>query len=90
MAADGAFLVILLVVAYEAGGAVAAGVLGAVRVIPSIVSAPFAPSLVMRFRGDRVLAAINVVRATMNALSSAQSPDDIAAKRGKRVEEILG
>ena len=64
MAADGAFLVILLVVAYEAGGAVAAGVLGAVRVIPSIVSAPFAPSLVMRFRGDRVLAAINVVRAT--------------------------
>src|SRR4029079_5625337 len=33
---------------------------------------------------------INVVRATMNALSSAQSPDDIAAKRGKRVEEILG
>jgi len=26
----------------------------------------------------------------MNALSSAQSPDDIAAKRGKRVEEILG
>lgn len=32
---------------------------------------------------------INVVRATMNALVSAQSPDDIAAKRGKRVEEIL-
>ena len=33
---------------------------------------------------------INVVRATMNALNSAQSPEDIAAKRGKRVEEILG
>jgi small subunit ribosomal protein S5 len=33
---------------------------------------------------------INVVRATMNALNSAQSPDDIAAKRGKSVEEILG
>ena len=32
---------------------------------------------------------INVVRATMNALTSVQSPDDIAAKRGKRVEEIL-
>ena len=70
MAADGAFLVILLVVAYEAGGAVAAGVLGAVRVIPSIVSAPFAPSLVMRFRGDRVLAAINVVRA-LGAIATA-------------------
>jgi small subunit ribosomal protein S5 len=33
---------------------------------------------------------INVVRATMNALTSTQSPDEIAAKRGKRVEEILG
>ena len=33
---------------------------------------------------------INVVRATINALSSVRSPDDIAAKRGKSVEEILG
>ena len=32
---------------------------------------------------------INVVRATMNALTGQQSPDDIAAKRGKRIEEIL-
>jgi small subunit ribosomal protein S5 len=33
---------------------------------------------------------INVVRATMNALESVRSPEEIAAKRGKRVEEILG
>jgi small subunit ribosomal protein S5 len=33
---------------------------------------------------------INVVRATMNALTRMQSPDEIAAKRGKRIEEILG
>ncbi|HLS82327.1 MAG TPA: 30S ribosomal protein S5 [Steroidobacter sp.] len=33
---------------------------------------------------------INVVRATMKALTSIQSPDEIAAKRGKSVEEILG
>ena len=33
---------------------------------------------------------INVVRATMNALTRMPSPDDIAAKRGKTVEEILG
>jgi hypothetical protein len=26
----------------------------------------------------------------MNALASVLSPDDIAAKRGKRVEEIVG
>ena len=33
---------------------------------------------------------INVVRATINALRSMRSPDDIAAKRGKTVEEITG
>jgi len=30
------------------------------------------------------------VRATLNALTRTQSPEDIAAKRGKRVEEIIG
>ena len=33
---------------------------------------------------------INVVRATVNALAAIRSPDDIAAKRGKTLEEILG
>lgn len=33
---------------------------------------------------------INVVRATMNALIHMRSPEEIAAKRGKSVEEILG
>jgi small subunit ribosomal protein S5 len=33
---------------------------------------------------------INVVRATIEALSAMRSPDDIAAKRGKTVEEITG
>jgi small subunit ribosomal protein S5 len=33
---------------------------------------------------------INVVRATMNALGAVRSPEEIAAKRGKTVEEILG
>jgi len=32
---------------------------------------------------------VNVVRATMKALNSVADPDDIAAKRGKTVEEIL-
>src|SRR5919106_1495447 len=62
-AADWALLVVLLVVAYEAGGALAAGVLGAVRVLPAIVAAPFATTLVERYRGDRVLTAINLVRS---------------------------
>ena len=33
---------------------------------------------------------INVVRATMNALSQMRSPSQIAAKRGKTAEEIFG
>ena len=32
----------------------------------------------------------SVVRATINALSSVRSPENIAAKRGKSVEDILG
>lgn len=32
---------------------------------------------------------INVVRATMNALFSVSTPEKIAAKRGKRLEDIL-
>jgi small subunit ribosomal protein S5 len=32
---------------------------------------------------------INVVRATVNALANVNSPETIAAKRGKTVEEIL-
>ncbi len=32
---------------------------------------------------------VNVVRATFNGLQAMRSPEDIAAKRGKTVEEIL-
>ena len=33
---------------------------------------------------------VNVVRATFNGLRDMQSPDEIAAKRGKSVEELVG
>ena len=33
---------------------------------------------------------INVVRATIAGLASIQSPDAIASKRGKSVDEIIG
>jgi hypothetical protein len=69
-AADWAFLVILLVVAYDAGGTLAVGLLGAVRMVPATVAAPFAPTLVEHFRGDRVLAAINTTRF-LGALATA-------------------
>ena len=32
----------------------------------------------------------NLVRATLNGLESCMTPEDVAAKRGKTVEEILG
>ncbi|MNN77302.1 30S ribosomal protein S5 [compost metagenome] len=32
---------------------------------------------------------VNVVHATFKGLKNMQSPDSVAAKRGKRVEEIL-
>ncbi len=33
---------------------------------------------------------VNVVRATVNGLAAMNSPEDVAAKRGKTVEDILG
>ena len=33
---------------------------------------------------------INVVRATMDALKNIRAPEDIAAKRGKTLEELIG
>ena len=70
-AADWAFLVILLVFVYGAGGTLAVGLLGAVRIVPAILAAPFAPMLVERYRGDRVLTAINVVRCAAAVLTAA-------------------
>ena len=31
---------------------------------------------------------VNVVRATINALSQMESPETVAARRGKKIEEI--
>ena len=33
---------------------------------------------------------VNVVRATINGLTTMSSPEYVAAKRGKKIEEILG
>ena len=69
-AADWAFLVVLLVFVYDASGTLAVGILGAVRIVPAILTAPFAPTLVERYRGDRVLTAINVVRCAGAVLTA--------------------
>lgn len=69
-AADWAFLVVLLVFVYDASGTLAVGILGAVRIVPAILTAPLAPTLVERYRGDRVLTAINVVRCAGAVLTA--------------------
>jgi MFS family permease len=63
IAADWAFLVALLIVAYEAGGALGVGVLGVIRMIPPAVVGPFTDVVVSRLRGDRALVAVNLARA---------------------------
>jgi MFS family permease len=61
--ADWAFLVALLIVAYQAGGALGVGVLGVIRMIPPAIVGPFTDVVVSRLRGDRALVAVNLVRA---------------------------
>jgi len=76
-AADWAFLVVLLVFVYDAGGTLAVGILGAVRTVPAIVTAPFATTLVERYRGDRVLTGINVVRCVGAVLTATAIGTDL-------------
>jgi len=63
IAADWAYLVALLIAAYAAGGAFGVALLGLLRMIPPALVAPFADVPARRFRGDRALLAVNLVRA---------------------------
>jgi len=67
IAADTGLTVVLLVVAYERGGAVATGLLGAVRMVPAVLSGMLAGAILQRVRGDRLLLAIGLVRAASAA-----------------------
>lgn len=68
--ADLAFVVVLLVVAYARGGAVAAGLLGAARMAPAVVSGMLSGAILERFRGERVLVAIGLIRAVSAVLAA--------------------
>ena len=68
VAADTGLLVVLLVVVYLRDGVVAAGVLGAVRMVPAVLSGMLAGASLERFRGERVLLAIGLARAATAAL----------------------
>jgi MFS family permease len=62
IAADAGLLVVLLIEVYAREGVVAAGVLGAVRMIPGVLSGMLSGSLLGRFRAERVLFVLGLVR----------------------------
>jgi len=70
IAADGALTVALLVVAYEQGGVVAAGLLGALRMGPAVVSGMLTGAILARVRGDRLLLGLAIIR-TLSAAACA-------------------
>ena len=53
------FIVALGFYAYERGGASAVGLVGLLRVLPSVVAAPFGAGLGDRYPRDRVIVGIN-------------------------------
>lgn len=63
VAADAGLLVVLLVVVYAEDGALAAGILGALRMGPAIVAGMLSTAALQRFDARRVLVASSLVRA---------------------------
>jgi MFS family permease len=61
--AEWTFTVVLSVYAFQAGGAVAVGLVSLLRMLPSAVLTPFASAYVDRWRRDLVLTLVSTVRA---------------------------
>lgn len=60
--ADAALTIVMLVTVFNLGGVLAAGLLGAIRLIPAIALGMASGALIERFRGDRILALSGAVR----------------------------
>ena len=67
IAADGALMVGLLVVAFAAGGPLAVGLLGVARTAPAIVTGPMAGLLATRSHPTSLLRVVHVARAAASA-----------------------
>ncbi|MDH4141212.1 MAG: MFS transporter [Chloroflexota bacterium] len=65
----GALLVAILVIAYQAGGPIAAAIVGLVSYLPHAILAPFAGIPTARWAAERVLLATNVVRVMAATLA---------------------
>lgn len=69
-AAEWAFTVALGIVAYNAGGALALGAVGLLRMLPSAVLAPILSPFADRGRRERVLVVVSVVRGAATAVAA--------------------
>ncbi len=70
IAADAALVVVTLVTVFNRGGVLAAGLLGAVRMVPAVAVGMLAGSVLARVRGARILAGVGVVRALAAGLTA--------------------
>src|SRR5712691_4310765 len=70
VAADTALFVVTLVTVFNRGGAVAAALLGAVRMVPAVIAGMLTGAMLQRFRGDRILVAIGLIRALSAGLTA--------------------
>jgi MFS family permease len=70
IAADSALFVVTLVTVFNRGGAVAAAALGAVRMVPAVVAGMLTGAMLERFRGDRILVVVGLVRAISAGLTA--------------------
>ncbi len=65
------FIIALSLFAYEEGGAAAVGFVGLIRVLPSVVAAPFAAMLGDRYPRQRVIFFVNIARTIAIAAAAA-------------------
>jgi hypothetical protein len=69
VAADTALFVVSLVTVYDRGGPLAAAILGAVRMVPAVIAGLWTGAMLQRFRGDRLLVALGLIRAVAAGLT---------------------
>jgi MFS family permease len=69
-AADGALAVVMLVTVFNREGVIAAGLFGAVTMVPAVVAGMFAGVILERFPGNRILVALGLIRAAAAALTA--------------------
>jgi len=69
IAGENALLVALLVIAFQQGGALAVGVLGIVRMAPTVIVAPLAGAQASQHRPTRLLLVAQLIRTVAAALA---------------------